>query len=155
MPDTPQRRRNSMIWAGIAFMALGVLCTIPPAYRFAPASLLNWISLLAPIAAVVCFVIALRRAFGQPTFYRGKVSGSVLGAFALLLLAGSVFLFIHARDVPPSASAPKVGQKAPEFVLTNTSGQNTSLNQLLSLPIDSSTGKPPKAVLLVFYRGYW
>ena len=95
-----------MIWAGIAFMALGVVCTIPPAYRFAPAGLLNWISLLAPVAAVACFVIALRRGLAQPTIYRGRVSASVLGACALLVLAGAVFLFIHARDIPPSSSAP-------------------------------------------------
>jgi hypothetical protein len=155
MPETPQRRRNTMVWLGLAFMALTVLGTIPPSYRFAPAALLNWISLLSPFAAVACFVVALRRAFAQPAIYRGKVTASVLGALALLLLAGAVFLFIHARDVPPSPSAPKVGQKAPAFVLVNTSGQNISLNQLLSLPIDSSTGKPPKAVLLVFYRGHW
>jgi len=144
-----------MVWLGTVFMVLGVLCTIPPAYRFAPAGLLNWISLLAPVVAVACFVVALRRAFAQPAIYRGKVTASVLGSFALLVLAGAVFLFVHARDIPPSSSAPRVGQKAPEFVLANTSGQNISLNQLLSLPIDSSTGKPPKAVLLIFYRGYW
>ncbi len=53
------------------------------------------------------------------------------------------------------ARALEVGQKAPDFTLTDTSGQAVSLAQLLANPIDAASGKAPKAVLLIFYRGYW
>ncbi len=48
--------------------------------------------------------------------------------------------------------APQVGQKAPDFTLTDTTGRQVSLNELLTTPIN---GTAPKGVLLVFYRGYW
>ena len=137
-------------------MLLTGLRNIPGLYAWKLAQgVLPWLSLALPAAAVGLFVVGLRRAFAQPELYRGKVTGSILGAVALLLFAGSVWLFSHNRDVPPSAGAPKVGQKAPDFTLTNTAGQTVSLNQMLTLPMDASTGTRPKAVLLVFYRGYW
>ncbi len=49
--------------------------------------------------------------------------------------------------------SPRVGQKAPTFTLVDSDGETVSLAQLLS-----GTGQrsdPPKAVLLIFYRGYW
>jgi hypothetical protein len=156
MPDSNQHRRNWPLWAGIAFLLLTACINVPQIYALdIPQGILPWLGLVLPAAAVGCFVVGVRRAFTQPEIYRGKVTGSILGVVALLLFAGSVWLFSHARDVPPSFSAPKVGQKAPDFTLTNTSGQPVTLNGLLSLPIDSSTGARPKAVLLIFYRGYW
>jgi hypothetical protein len=156
MPETDQRRRNWPLWAGIVLLLATVGINVPQIYDLdIPQGILPWLGLVVPAVAVGCFVIGVRRAFAQPDIYRGKVTGSVLGVVALLLFAGSVWLFSHVRDVPPSSSAPKVGQKAPDFTLTNTSGQPVTLNALLSMPIDSSTGARPKAVLLVFYRGYW
>jgi hypothetical protein len=156
MPETDQRRRNWPLWAGIVLLLATAGINIPQIYALdIPQGVLPWLGLVVPAAAVGCFVIGVRRAFAQPEIYRGKVTGSILGVIALLLFVGSVWLFSHARDVPPSSSAPKVGQKAPDFTLTNTSGQPVTLNALLSMPIDTSTGLRPKAVLLVFYRGYW
>jgi hypothetical protein len=156
MATTNQRRRNWPLWAGSVLLLLTALINVPQIYALdVPQGILPWLSLIVPAAAVGCFVVGARRAFAQAELYRGKIAGSILGVIALLLFAGSVWLFSHAREVPPAASAPKVGQKAPDFTLTNTSGQAVSLNQMLSLPIDSSTGTRPKAVLLVFYRGYW
>ena len=44
------------------------------------------------------------------------------------------------------------GQSWQPFTLPDSSGELTSLSQLFAASADSS---PPKAVLLVFYRGYW
>jgi len=52
------------------------------------------------------------------------------------------------------AETPIVGQKAPDFTLQDTSGHPVTLAQLLSSPVPGSA-EPPKAVLLIFYRGYW
>ena len=69
-----------------------------------------------------------------------------------------------------ATGAPQVGQKVPDFTLADTNGNKVSLGQLLgkgdspaspsnvtgqASPVGTSTGTPPKAVLLVFYRGYW
>ncbi len=156
MPSTNQRRRNGPLWAGSGLLLLTALLSVPQIYALELAQrILPWLGLVVPAAAVGCFVVGLRRAVTQPQLYRGKIAASILGAVALLLFAGSVWMFSHSRDVPASGSAPKVGEKAPDFALVNTGGQNVSLNYLLSAPIDSSTGARPKAVLLVFYRGYW
>jgi len=82
-------------------------------------------------------------------------------------------LFFHARAVPASAGAPHVGQTAPDFTLTDTAGKAVSLAQLLGPATGGATAADPiingvtngitngatngaaKAVLLVFYRGYW
>ncbi|PYL38772.1 MAG: hypothetical protein DMF36_07130 [Verrucomicrobia bacterium] len=50
------------------------------------------------------------------------------------------------RQVPPSTGAPRVGQKAPEFTLSDQDGRDVSLRDLRS---------KSKAVALIFYRGFW
>jgi|SRR5882724_11340274 len=156
MPEMVQRHRNVLLWLGTVLILLTVVSTIPQIYglKFAP-GILPWLGLLLPAAAVLCLVVGVSRAFKQPQIYRGKTLGSILGFLALVLFAGSVWLYSHARDLPKSASAPKVGQKAPDFTLKDTAGQPVTLAQMLSIPIDSASGKAPKAVLLIFYRGYW
>jgi peroxiredoxin len=54
--------------------------------------------------------------------------------------------------IPASKDAPQVGQRAPDFTLTDAGGKAVSLNELLTMPIN---GNAPKGVLLIFYRGYW
>jgi len=156
MAEMVQRRRNVLLWIGTALILLTVVSAIPQLYVLKlPPVILPWLGLLLPALAVLCFVVGVGRAFKQPQTYRGKILGSILGVVAVLLFAGSVFLFSHVRDVPKSAAAPRIGQKAPDFTLKDTAGQPVSLTQMLSIPIDSTSGKAPKAVLLIFYRGYW
>jgi len=155
MPDTDQRRSNSALWWGLILTLLGVASNFPNFFTSVGASIFPWLSLLLLGVGVLLLLLGLKRAFGQPQIFRGKVAGSILTLVSATLFGFSAWLFFHARDIPASAGAPKIGQKAPDFSLTNTSGQTVSLNQMLSQPIDSSTAAPPKAVLLVFYRGYW
>ena len=54
-----------------------------------------------------------------------------------------------------AAGAPRVGDKAPEFMLADTSGKMVALSTLLSEPMPGMEGGKPRGVLLVFYRGYW
>jgi hypothetical protein len=154
-PEANQRRRNHALWAGAVLTLLGVLSNflyfvIPAGERIYP-----WLTLLVAAAGMILLLAGLWRAFGQPQVFRGKITGSILTVVALPLFAIGVWGFFHARALPASAHAPQVGQKAPDFTLTNTSGQAISLAQLLSAPIDTASGKAPKAVLLIFYRGYW
>lgn len=156
-PALAQRRRNQALFAGVAFLFLTILSNVPGLYAMKIPGLqfLPWISLVLPGIALVCFIVGLRRAFGQPQVYRGKIWGSIVGAVSLLLFAGSIWGYYHAKDLPVSSGAPRIGQKVPDFTLQNTSGQPVELSEMLKTPIDVSAGKPPKAVLLIFYRGYW
>jgi len=147
------RRRNTLRLAGLLILLAALLSNALffvsiPGQRFAP-----WLNLALTIFAVILFIGALRRAMAQPEVYGGKVGGWVLTIVSVLLLGLSIFGFRVSRDIPASAGAPRVGQKAPDFALADTGGQTLSLSQLLASSNGASA--PPKGVLLVFYRGYW
>ncbi len=155
MPDTNQRRRNWALWAGSILTLLALASNFLYFFKVPGQGTIPWLNLLLPAIGLVFIVVGLKRAFGQRQVYGGRISGSIFAVVALLLFCVSIFGFYHARDLPVSAGAPHVGQKAPDFTLTNTSGRAVSLTQLLAGPMNSSSGRPPKAVLLIFYRGYW
>src|SRR5689334_13959846 len=98
--------------------------------------------------------------------YRGKGSRAVPRVLSLLICGLVAIAAVTSRALPTAAGAPQVGQKVPDFTLADTSGNKVSLEQLLKLEgrdavfraggITSAKFIPaPKAVLLVFYRGYW
>jgi hypothetical protein len=154
MPDPSQRRRNSALLWGSILTFLGLLGNVI-SFRVLVSTPFLWLTLVLGAVGVLLLLAGVMRAFKQPQIFRGRVLGSTLTVVSVLLFGLSAFGFFHAREVPASAGAPKVGQKVPDFTLTDTSGQAVSLAQLLSTPIDAASGKAPKAVLLVFYRGYW
>ena len=137
---------------GLLLTVLGALSNGLPFTGF-PAAPVPWISLLLSLLGFAVVLFGLWRAFGQSTAYKGKVSGAVAAALSLMFLAGAIVFFWGARHIPAeSAAAPQVGQRVPDFTLPDSTGQPVSLQQLFS----GSAGKePPKALLLVFYRGYW
>ena len=95
-------------------------------------------------------IVGLFRAFGRPQVYRGKIFGSIFAAIAVLVVAFfSYEIFYVLRQVPASAGAPRVGQKAPDFILLDQNGNPVGLGDLLSGP------EGHKAVALIFYRGFW
>lgn len=149
--DGAGKRRNAAIWLGLLLTVLGPFTSALEFIGF-PAAPLTWISLLLPIIGSVLVAIGLWRAFAHPEIYRGKVAGSIIAVLSVLLLVGSITLFSIARRLPASAAAPHVGDRAPDFTLPDSDGHLVSLSQLIS----GSAGRAaPKAVLLVFYRGYW
>jgi hypothetical protein len=115
--------------------------------------------MLFAVLALVFLGAGLRRAFGQAHVYRGKVLSVVLTVIALFPLGLTAFAFVKARELPSSTAAPQVGQRIPDFTLSDTSGKPVSLDQLLAAAPSASTSQSqasaPKAVLLIFYRGYW
>lgn len=151
-----RRQSNRALWIGFLFLLLSIASNVPSLYSSSIGErVLPWISLLLPALGVIFCFVGLKRAFGNPVIFRGKIGGSILTVISVLFFALSVWGFMHARAVPASSHAPQVGQKVPGFTLTDTGGQSVTLAQLLSTPIDTTTGKSPKAVLLIFYRGYW
>lgn len=168
MPELTTRRRNWAPWFAVLLALIAILSNAGfflglPGQRAIP-----WLSVALAIAALLCAVIGVMRAFRQPQVYGGKISSSILGVVSLLICGLVGFASFHSRDLPSSAAAPQVGQKVPDFTLADTSGNKVSLDELLGRALGSlSQGSPPpinspyissfrpKAVLLVFYRGYW
>jgi hypothetical protein len=109
-----------------------------------------WANLLLFGIGIALLIVGLFRAFGRPQRYRGKVFGSIFTAIAVLLIAFfSYGIFYALRQVPSSAGAPQVGQIAPDFILVDQNGKPVGLGDLLSGP------SGPRALALIFYRGFW
>ena len=66
-------------------------------------------------------------------------------ALAVLALASAE------AQLPPSKGAPKVGEKAPDFTLPDSTGKPVKLSEFIA----AGNGAKGSWVLLVFYRGYW
>jgi hypothetical protein len=153
-----RKRFNWSLWAGFmvavaAFVSYFLFFAEFPATRDFP-----WVNFLLFAVAAVLLVAGLRRAFATDSSYRGKISGPILTALSAAVLGFFGFsMFVESRHLPPSEHAPGVGQKAPPFSLADSDGKTASLSELLSTPLAaaSPSGHAPKAVLLVFYRGYW
>ena len=129
--------------------------SLPLLARFPATRDVPWVNVLFLGTGLALLFVGLRRAFGQPQQYRGKIAGTILGAVSVLIVALFCFVvFYQTRQLPASTGAPKVGEKAPEFVLPDTNNQPISLASLLSTPLVNSQ-TPPEGVVLVFYRGYW
>ena len=149
------RRINWPLWVGFlltlaAFMTYFTVFVWYPATRDFP-----WINLFLFVTAGVLLFLGIKNGFapGRPRPLLSKIAAILVTSLSALVMAFFVFaVFIAARWLPESKGAPQVGQKAPDFTLTDTNGKSVSLTELLSTPIN---GNPPKGVLLVFYRGYW
>ena len=149
------RRFNWPLWIGLLVTLIGFASYITVFMWFPVTRDFPWANLLLFLIAAVLLFIGLRRAFApdrrRPLL--SKIAGSLVTVFSTLVITLFVFgFFVFARWLPPSKGAPQVGQKAPEFLLMDTTGKSVSLGELLSTPIN---GNAPKGVLLVFYRGYW
>lgn len=99
------------------------------------------------VIAAIFVVVGLRRAFAAERGKISKITAAILTLLSVAVFGLFVFLaFFMSTSLPKSAGAPQIGQKAPDFSLTDTTGKQVSLGENLS---------KQKGVLLVFYRGYW
>ena len=150
-----QRRWNRHLWAGfllclIAFSSYPFVFAKFPVTRDVP-----WVNFLLFATGGVVIFVGLQRAFGQSQQYRGKIAGPILGTLSVFALGFFCFIvFYKTKQLPAPSGALRVGQKAPDFVLSDTNSSPVSLSSLLSTPLTSSP-TPTKGALLIFYRGYW
>lgn len=147
------KRINWYIWAGF-ILSLVAGFSYPLVFvRWPVTREFPWANLLLFAIAIVLLYLGLRRAFKPDKRIGSKIFSSLAAASGVFLLAGLLFLiYVMGSWLPASAGAPQVGQKAPDFTLTDTNDKPVTLAQLLTEPLNN---KPPKAVLLIFYRGYW
>ncbi|HEY2495988.1 MAG TPA: hypothetical protein VGK24_02875 [Candidatus Angelobacter sp.] len=171
MAATIERQRNRAPWIALLLAVAAIFSNAIFFLGFPGQRAIPLLSAALAIGALVYAVLGIMRAFRQPQVYSGGLSASILGVVSLLICAFAAFVSIHSRDLPASAEAPRVGQKVPDFTLADTNGNKVSLEQLLGKtigsPLNGSAAStdihptptaalvPPKAVLLVFYRGNW
>jgi hypothetical protein len=141
-----KRKWNWPIWLGFVVVVAG-LFSYGFFAQFPITRDFPWANLLLLGVGIALLLVGLFRAFGRPQLYRGKIFGSIFTAIAFLLVAFFCYqIFYVVRQVPPSTSAPRIGQKAPEFTLVDQNNKPVALADLLS---------GSKAVVLIFYRGFW
>jgi hypothetical protein len=155
LPDAgPKRHPNAALWLGCLIALFAFLSYIPIFAKYPSTRDMPWANFLFFALALVFLFVGLRRAFGQSNLYRGKIASPILTTISVAALVFfCVSIFSLGKHLPPSTQAPKVGQKAPDFALADTSGATVTLASLLSTPITAS--QPTKGVVLIFYRGYW
>ena len=146
------RRVNWPIW--LAFpLSVVALYSYPFIFvRWAATRDVPWVNLMLGAAAAALAFIGVKRSFS-----RGWISRALAVVVATASLA-AVGLFIYkvlivARELPMSAHAPAVGQPAPDFTLVDLNNEPVSLSSLRTKPL--ADRRPPRGVLLIFYRGYW
>jgi len=146
MSTSAKKNWNWLLWIGFLFALAGFL-SYTFFVQFPSTRDFPWANLLLFAVGGILLALGLFRAFGRPQLYRGKIFGPILSMLAILMFALlSYVLFYELRQLPPSTGAPRVGQKAPEFTLSDQDGKDVALTELVS---------KSKAVALIFYRGFW
>jgi len=141
-----KRKWNWLLWVGFVVAVAG-LFSYGFFVRFPITRDFPWANLLLFGIGDALLIVGLFRAFGRPQLYRGKIFGPILTAIALFLFAFfSYEIFYVLRKVPLSANVPRLGEKAPDFMLLDQNEQPVGLGDLLS---------GSRAVVLIFYRGFW
>jgi hypothetical protein len=142
-----ERRWNILIWAGFAFVIAALVSYIPLFALFPMTRDVPWVNYLLFFVGGFLLAIGIMRAFRDPEHYRGKTSGSILAGLSLVLFGFFVFAITYAaKQIPSSESALRPGSAAPPFTLVDAAGRQVTSSDLL---------KSHRALVLVFYRGYW
>ena len=142
---------NWRLWVGFA---LAILALIVNGAFFINTRGIVWLSLGLFILSAILLASGLRRAFGQREAYRGRIAGPILTGLSVVALILCGFItYVIPKHFAVASKAPRVGQTAPRFTLVDTTKKSVSLADVLVS--GDGAAKAPKAVLLVFYRGYW
>src|SRR4051812_46011922 len=140
-----KRNWNFPLWIGFLIILVG-LFSFQFFIQFPATRDFPWVNLLLFGAGAAFLIAGLARAFKHPDVYRGKIFGPILTLVSLVAVGLFCFgVFVLARQLPHTAGAPQVGQKAPQFTLPDSNGKPVSLTELLD----------QKAAILIFYRGHW
>jgi hypothetical protein len=141
-----KRRWNISLWLGFLLVVASILSYIPLFVRFPITRDVPWANYLLFLAAVILLLVGLKRAYGDPANYRGKISGPILSVLSLGLIGFFCYVILVESKAAPAPNAIQAGQPAPQFTLASADGKQVSLADLV---------KDKRGALLIFYRGYW
>jgi hypothetical protein len=153
-----KRKWNWRIWTGLLTSVVALFSYLFVFSRYPLTRDVPWANFLLFAASGVLLFGGIRRAYREPQSYRGKISGAISAGISAAILGLFCYgIFYASKQLPKSAEAPKMGQKAPDFTMVDSTGKSHSLSSLLSEPIKEPNGTEaaPRAAMLVFYRGYW
>ena len=154
-----ERSWNAWLWVGFLLVLAGLFSYLPIFVRFPLTRDFPWVNLLLCAAGLAMLGIGLARAFARPEVYRGKIFGTAMMGLGVLGVGAFCWgLLYEVRQLPASASAPRVGQKAPDFTLPDQDGKPVALADLLASSAAGHAGAASGnagGVLLIFYRGHW
>ncbi len=137
---TMKRSFNWQLWTGLLLAIAAFVSYFAVFAKFPITRDVPWASFVLFAIALALLIVGWRRA-------AKKLVPSIVATLGLLVIGAFTYtVTVGSKNLPGSASAPAVGEKAPEFTLADTNGRPVSLSSLLS----GSNG-----VLLIFYRGYW
>src|SRR5690242_9659089 len=105
-----ERARNLLPLAGFAVCAIALVSYPLFFARFPVTRDVPWASWILFAAGLGLLFMGLRRAFGQPERYKGKIAGPIFGVLSLAVLG--LFLFVTlvvSRQLPSSSRVAKVG----------------------------------------------
>jgi hypothetical protein len=151
------RRRNWQLWIGFLLSLIALVVYVA---GFQTTRKIFWLSAALFVVAALLLIGGTKYARRQPEVYRGRRTGPILVGVSVLLLTLFGFMTVMvSKYFPAAANAPRVGDKAPEFALLNTTSARVTLGQLISGSASPGAGpgsaRSPRGILLVFYRGYW
>jgi hypothetical protein len=153
-----KRAWNWRIWTGFLLAIAAPISYFVFFYKYPITRNVPWANWLLFALAGWLLYHGWRRARRSPESYRGKIAAPILSALSLALALLFGFATLYAtRMIPVSSGAPKVGSNAPDFSLSDATGKTLTLSALLSEPFPGATAAnaKPRAVALIFYRGYW
>ena len=143
-------------------MLAGFLSFVPLFAQFPVTRDFPWVNLLMFAGGLALLGVGLARAYRHREQYRGRVVGPILSLLSVAVVGLFVWgIFVAARQIPASAAAPRVGQKAPQFTLPDQDGNPVALAALIgaapsTAPTTASAAPTPgNAAVLIFYRGHW
>ena len=115
-----------------------------------------WVNLLLFAFGLALLGIGLQQAFRESPRLGRRISASILAVLSVAILGLFLFYsFSFSSQLPGSKQAPQVGQKAPDFTLSDQNGNPVRLSELVASPEGAAAAPGKRWVLLVFYRGYW
>jgi hypothetical protein len=158
-----KRSWNPALWVGFVLVLIGTASYPLFFIRFPVTRDFPWANLLLIAIALALLAVGLHRAFWRPEAYRGKISGSILGALGLAFAGLFLYvIFYAARQLPASAGSPRAGRVAPDFTVPDSLGHPVTLSALLDSPFgtndwpsEAAGASRANGVVLIFYRGYW
>ena len=149
------RPRNFLPLAGFLVCVIAFVSYFLVFYRFPVTRDIPWANWLLFAFGLALAVAGALRPFRQPDRYRGRILGPILAVLSVAILGLFLsYTMILSRQLPASAGAPKVGEKAPDFTLADAQGRPVRLYDLLGSR-SAGSGAPGSWVILIFYRGYW
>src|SRR5438874_1442376 len=116
---------NGRLWGGLLLSVAAFISYFAFFYRWPATRDVPWVNIVLFAAAIVLLISGFRRA-------TRKIAAGLILVVGIAVAAAFGFAMTIAAKVPFSPAAPRIGQKAPDFALSDSMRREVSLSQLLA-----------------------